>query len=189
LRRNRHRIAFFVIASLLPLAALADGRPALREVRSQEHEVRFLLPADWSRADVPESEALLLVSPVQEAGWQTNVYVELAQDRRPGRSQDQLIETLVGNLERRRQDFVLVGVKPVKHASGLRGTELVYTHTLEGVALTEKELVLRLGDNRLLVVTGSATTPLWTKYQPEIDVVLGSIRPLEAPPASPASAR
>lgn len=174
-----HRTLLFLTVSCISIAAGADEGP--REVQSRRHEIRFQLPAGWGSENLDDAGALLLMSPVQEAGWQTNVFLERAQDRRHGRSHDELIDTLVANLGRHKQDFALRAKRRLRHPSGLRGTELIYTHTVAGVSLTDKELVLRMGDEQLLVVTGSAVTSLWSKYEPEIDAVLTSIRPLDAP--------
>ena len=171
-----------VVVSLVASAVSAQSaEPRLRTLRYPKHDVRLQVPASWEAEELAEQNVVLLMSPVEDAGWQTNVFLEARRDRETGRSEKQMISTLIENLRTQKRAFVLKHSRALVHPSGLRGTELVYTHTVDGIALTEKEIVLRVGAGRLLFVSGSAASSLWRKYEPQIDAVLGSIRPLSSP--------
>jgi hypothetical protein len=137
--------------------------------------VQFEYPSDWSAEEVAEQNVLLLSSPVQEANWQTNIFIELRRDLDTTQSREQRLATLADNLARKKSGFALQSSRVFTHKSGLPAGELIYTHTSQGVPLTEREIILWLPDGRTLFVTGSAVTSLWAKYADQMNVVFDSI--------------
>ena len=134
--------------------------------------VQFEYPSDWSAEEVTEQNVLLLSSPVQEANWQTNIFIERRRDLDTTQPREQRLATLADNLARKKSGFALQSYK-----SGVPAGELTYTHTSQGVPLRERELILWLPDGRTLFVTGSAVTSLWSKYADQMSVVFDSVRP------------
>ena len=138
--------------------------------------VQFEYPSDWTTEEVQGQNVLLLTSPVVEANWQTNVFIELRGDLDTSRTPEQRLATLAGNLKRTKSEFVLQSSRVLHHASGVPAGELIYTHNSQGVPLTEREVILWLEPGKALFLTGSAVTSLWSKYQPQMDVIFDSIR-------------
>ena len=139
--------------------------------------VQFEYPSDWSAEEVMEQNVLLLSSPVQEANWQTNIFIERRRDLDTTQPREQRLATLADNLARKKSGFALQSSRVFTHKSGVPAGELIYTHTSQGVPLTERELILWLPDGRTLFVTGSAVTSLWAKYANQMKVVFDSVRP------------
>jgi len=140
--------------------------------------IQFEYPSDWVAEDVSTQNVLLVSSPVQEANWQANVFLEVRTDEDAAQPHEQRLALLSDNLAKQKKGFVLKASRILAHPSGLGAGELVYTHASQDVPLTEKELILWLGDGRVLFVTGSAVTSLWGKYEPQLNVVFDSVRPL-----------
>jgi photosystem II reaction center protein PsbP len=138
--------------------------------------VQFDYPSDWIAEDVPEQNVLLVSSPIQEANWQTNVFIELRRDLDASQSPEQRLSTLADNLKRTKAGFALQSSRAFTHASGVPAGELIYTHDSQGVPLTEREVILWLEPGKALFVTGSAVTSLWSKYEPQMNVIFDSIR-------------
>ena len=138
--------------------------------------VQFEYPSDWTTEELAEQNVLLLSSPVQEANWQTNVFIELRSDLDASQTPEQRLSTLADNLKRTKSGFALQSSRVFTHASGVPAGELMYTHNSQGVPLTEREVVLWLAPGKALFVNGSAVTSLWSKYQPQMNVVFDSMR-------------
>jgi len=158
--------------------ACAKHAPALPKTYvDSKRGVQFEYPTDWSAEEVTEQNVLLLSSPVQEANWQTNIFIELRRDLDTSQSREQRLATLADNLAKKKSGFALQSSRVFTHKSGTPAGELIYTHTSQGVPLTERELILWLPDGRTLFVTGSAVTSLWSKYADQMSVVFDSVRP------------
>jgi hypothetical protein len=138
--------------------------------------VQFEYPSDWTTEELTEQNVLLLSSPVQEANWQTNVFIELRSDLETSQTPEQRLSTLADNLKRTKPGFALQSSRVFTHASGVPAGELMYTHNSQGVPLTEREVILWLAPGKALFVNGSAVTSLWSKYQPQMNVVFDSMR-------------
>lgn len=140
--------------------------------------IRLEYPSTWTIEELAEQNMLLLMSPVEEANWQTNMFVELRRNLETSKGREQRLATLTDNLSKQKAGFALQSSQLLTHSSGLPGAELLYTHDSQGVPLSEKELVLWLTDEKTLFVTGSAVISLWSKYESEMNVVFDSVRPL-----------
>ena len=141
--------------------------------------IAFHYPADWSVEELEQQHVLLVSSPIQEAGWQTNVFIELRTDQDSGAPVEQRLDTLAENLGKFKHGFSLITSKALSHPSGLPAGELRYTHVTQGVPLTDRELVLWLAPGKTLFVTGSAVTSLWSKYEADINSILNSVTVLK----------
>ena len=133
-------------------------------------------PSDWSAEEVSDQNVLLLSSPVTEANWQTNAFIELRSDDDSSQSHEQRLATLAENLKKTKSGFVLQSSRVFTHASGVPAGELIYTHNSQGVALKEREVILWLDPGKTLFVDGSAVTSLWSKYEPQLNTIFDSIR-------------
>jgi hypothetical protein len=173
----KYVLAIVGVAAIL----VACGQPQPSQSQTytdSKRGVQLQYPADWSVEDLAQQNVLLLSSPLQEANWQTNVFLELRTDLETSQSSEQRLSTLAGNLGQHKTDFALQSSRVFTHASGLPAGELLYTHTSKGVPLRERELVLWFNDGRVLFVTGSTVTTLWNKYESQLDLVFDSIRPV-----------
>jgi hypothetical protein len=150
-----------------------------RSFADPKRGIQFDYPADWTVEELPQHNVLLVSSPIQEANWQTNVFIELRADEEAGVPVERRLATLVENLRKFKQRFALESVGPVTHPSGLPAGELRYTHVTQGVPLTDRELVLWLAPGKTLFVTGSALTALWPKYEAELNTILDSVTVLK----------
>ena len=138
--------------------------------------VQFEYPSDWTAEEVPEQNVLLLSSPVLEADWQTNVFIELRSDLDASQAREKRLSTLAENLKRTKSGFALKSSRVFTHSSGMPAGELIYTHNSDGVPLTERDVILWPAPGKALFVTGSAVTSLWSKYAPQMNVIFDSIR-------------
>ena len=138
--------------------------------------VQFEYPSDWTAEELSQQNVLLLSSPIMEANWQTNVFIELRRDLDMSQTPEQRLSTLADNLKRTKSEFALQSSRVFTHPSGAPGGELIYTHNSQGVPLTEREVVLWLEPGKALFLNGSAVTSLWSKYQPQMNVIFDSIR-------------
>jgi hypothetical protein len=138
--------------------------------------VQLEYPSDWTAEEVSEQNVLLLSSPVQEANWQTNVFIELRSDLDTSQTPEQRLATLADNLKTTKSGFALQSSRVFTHASGVPAGELIYTHSSQGVPLTEREVILWLEPGKALFVNGSAVTSLLSKYEPQMNVIFDSIR-------------
>jgi hypothetical protein len=138
--------------------------------------VQFEYPADWTTEEIAEQNVLLLSSPVQEANWQTNVFIEVRADVDTSQTREQRLATLADNLKRTKSGFALQSSRVFADSSGVPAGELIYTHNSQGIPLTEREVILWLAPGKELFVNGSAVTSLWSKYAPQMNVVFDSIR-------------
>jgi len=172
------RVTAIALLALILACAKHEAAPPKTYVDSKRG-VQFEYPSDWTAEELKEQNVLLLSSPVQEANWQTNIFIELRKDLDAAQTADQRLATLADNLARKKSGFALQSSRLFTHKSGMPAGELIYTHTSQGVPLTERELVLWLRDGRTLFVTGSAVTSLSTKYASQLNVVFDSVRPRE----------
>jgi len=138
--------------------------------------VQFEYPSDWSAEELAQQNVLLLSSPIMEANWQTNVFIELRSDLDSSQPLEQRLATLAENLKRTKSGFALQSSRVFPHPSGIPAGELIYTHNSQGVPLTEREVVLWLDRRTALFVDGSAVTSLWSKYAPQMNTIFDSIR-------------
>ena len=138
--------------------------------------VQFEYPSDWTAEELSQQNVLLLSSPIMEANWQTNVFIELRSDLDTSQTPERRLSTLADNLKRTKSGFALQSSRVFTHPSGAPGGELIYTHNSQGVPLTEREVVLWLEPGKALFLNGSAVTSLWSKYQPQMNVIFDSIR-------------
>src|SRR6266536_6123335 len=122
--------------------------------------VQFEYPADWTAEELAEQNVLLLSSPIMEANWQTNVFIELRSDLETSQTPEQRLSTLADHLKSTKPGFALQSSRVFTHAGGVPGGELIYTNTSQGVPLTESEVVLCLEPRKALFVNGSAVTAL-----------------------------
>lgn len=176
---NDNRSAVTAAVLVLAIILLACGS---REVAKPKRYVdasrgiQFEYPADWTVEDLREQNVLLLSSPVVEKNWQTNIFIELRTDADSATPHERRAAALADNLSRQKNGFRLQSMKNFTHPSGVPAAELIYTHDSQGVALTEREILLWLTPGKVLFVTGSAVTSLWTKYEPQLNVVFDSVR-------------
>jgi hypothetical protein len=173
---NRSVLAIVGVATSLLGCAKATPKP--KTYVDSKRAIQFEYPGDWTAENVAQPDVLLLSSPVQEANWQTNIFLELRTDMDATQPPDRRLATLAENLAKQKGGFALQTSRTLTHSSGLSAGELVYTHSSQGVPLTEKELILWLGDGRVLFVTGAAVTSLWGKYEGQMNTVFDSLRPL-----------
>lgn len=174
----------FAVASAMAcgIAQTETAQPAkVKTYTDTKRAIQFDYPVDWVVEELSSQNVLLVSSPVEEADWQANVFFDLMTDKNPPAPLERRLALLAKNMAKKKKGFELRSSRVISHPSGLSAGELVYTHTSEGVPLTEKELVLRLGDGRALFATGSAVTALWSKYEPQLDVMFQSLRPLREP--------
>jgi hypothetical protein len=158
------------------LASCGKGTAAApKAFADAKRGIQFQYPADWTVEELAQQNVLVVSSPIQEANWQTNVFVELRTDDAPELPIEQRLGTLAENLGKFKQSFVLISSKPVSHPSGVAAGELRYTHVTQGVPLTDRELVLWLAPGKTLFVTGSAVTSLWPKYEADLNTILDSV--------------
>jgi hypothetical protein len=163
-------------AAAILLLVHACGAPKPNTHIDAKRGLQFAYPGDWSIEELSEENSLLLMSPTQEGNWQTNVYLEVRTNLDPGQPIVVRLAVLVQNLSKQKKGFSLASSRSFSHASGRPASELVYTHSSQGVPLTERELIVWLPDNRVLFVTSSVLTSLEAKYQGQIDLILESIR-------------
>jgi hypothetical protein len=147
--------------------------------------VQFEYPGDWTAEELAAQNVLLLSSPVIEADWQTNIFIEMRRDLDRTSTPEQRLATLADNLSRTKKQFALQSTRVFTHANGLTAGELIYTHE----NLTDREVVLRMDGGKWLFVTGSAVTSLWSKYEPQLKIVFDSIRRIPTSAAASPSAR
>jgi hypothetical protein len=138
--------------------------------------VQLEYPSDWTAEEVSEQNVLLLSSPIQEANWQTNVFIELRSDLDTSQTPEKRLATLADNLKTTKSGFALRSTRVFTHASGIPAGELIYTHNSQGVPLTEREVILWLEPGKALFVNGSAVTSLLSKYEPQMNIIFDSIR-------------
>jgi hypothetical protein len=177
--RQLHTVATF---TCLTAIAVSCGKAQPLQPKSfadPKRGIQFQYPADWTVEELAQQNVLLVSSPIQEANWQTNVFIELRTDGDSVQPAEQRLATLAENLGKSKQGFVLTSSKLLVHASGLAGGELQYTHVTQGVPLTDRELILWLGEGKTLFVTASAVTSLWSKYEAQLDNILNSVRVLK----------
>ncbi len=62
--------------------------------------VQFEYPSDWTAEELSEQNVLLLSSPIMEANWQTNVFIELRSNLDTSQTPEQRLSTLAENLKR-----------------------------------------------------------------------------------------
>jgi hypothetical protein len=165
--------------AVLPLLGMACGTldSGTATHRDPTRGIQFEHASDWTLEEIPSQNVLLVMSPVVEANWQANVFIEVRTDQAPADVQSRL-DALLEELPNYKQSFSLIRAQPVSHSSGLQAGEIVYTHVTDGVPLRESELIIWLDEGRTLFVTGSAVASLWQKYEPDISLVLNSVRPL-----------
>lgn len=176
------KISDTILASCIALAITscnAAGPATPKTYTDTKRGLEIQYPADWSVEDVAQEDVLLLMSPVREANWQTNVFLEVRRDEDPALPHDQRLGALAAALRQQKKGFALQGSRVFTHPSGLPAGELLYSHTSQGVPLTEREVIVWLTDQKVVILTGSAVTSLWAKYQPQISVVQDSVHPLE----------
>ena len=167
-----------IATASIALGVMACSAPKPKDYVDSKRGVQLTYPAGWTVEELAAEDVLLLMSPVQEANWQTNVFLEVRTDLDPSQPVEQRLASVVESLPSQKKGFSLVSSRALSHASGLAGGELVYTHSSQGVPVTERELILWLPDNRILFVTASALTSLLAKYEGEINLILGSVRPV-----------
>jgi hypothetical protein len=175
MRQSRFTAALACLATIVVSCAPAQP-PQPKSFTDAKRGIQFQYPADWTVEDLAQQDVLLVSSPIQEANWQTNVFIELRTDLEPAQSHEQRLAVLAENLGKFKQSFALTSSKAVVHPSAVAAGELQYTHVTQGVALTDRELVLWLGEGKTLFVTGSAVTSLWPKYAAQLDTILSSVR-------------
>jgi len=167
-----------ILIGIVIAAAACQNRQAemAKHYVDTKRGIEFDYPSSWSAEELPQQNVLLLSSPVQEANWQTNIFLELRTDLDTAVTHEQRLATLADNLRREKSRFSLQSSRVFMHTSGLPAGEMVYTHLSQGVPLTERELVLWLDGGKTLFVTGSAVTALWSKYDGQMKVVFDSVR-------------
>ncbi len=167
-----------ILICIVIAAAACQNRQAkmAKHYIDSNRGIEFDYPSSWSAEELPQQNVLLLSSPVQEANWQTNIFLELRMDFEPAATREQRLAMLADNLRREKAGFSLQSTRVFTHMSGLPAGELVYTHSSRGVPLTERELVLWLDGGKTLFVTGSAVTALWSKYDGQMKIVFDSVR-------------
>ncbi len=149
-----------------------------KEFTDSKRGLQFNYPADWVVEELAEQNVLLVSSPVQEAGWQTNVFLEVRTDPDRSTPVETRLAEIAESLQERKKGFVLQSSTALaNHSSGLVGGELIYEHSSQGVPLTEREVVLWMTNDKVLFVTGSAVTALWAKYERQLNIVFDSVRP------------
>ncbi len=150
-----------------------------KQFTDSKRGLEFNYPADWVVEELAEQNVLLLSSPVQEAGWQTNVFLELRTDLDTSIPTERRLAEIAESLRHRKKGFVLQSSKALtNHSSGFAGGELIYTHSSQGMPLTEREMVLWITKDKVPFVTGSAVTALWEKYESQLNTVFDSVRPV-----------
>ena len=164
-----------VLASIA-IASATLGAAIPKKYVDAKRGVQFAYPSDWTVEEVPEQNVLLLSSPVMEADWQTNVFIELRSDLGTSQPHEKRLSALAANLKKEKAGFALQSSRVFTHSSGMPAGELIYTHNSDGVPLTEREVILWPAPGKALFVTGSAVTSLWSKYAPQINVIVDSIR-------------
>jgi hypothetical protein len=169
---------FLACLFVATLACSVDPAGEVVTYRDAKRGIQLEHPADWAVEELAVQNVLLVMSPIVEADWQANVFLELRTDLDPEEPIESRLDALVTNLAQHKEAFALKSSQRVIHPSGLEGGELVYTHVTQGVPLTDRELILWLPGGQTLFVTGSAVTALWDKYEADLDVVLTSVRPL-----------
>jgi len=78
--------------AVLPVLGIACGTPALETAthRDLARGIQFEHPSEWTLEEIPGQNVLLLLSPVVEADWQANVFIEVRTDRAPAGVQSRL---------------------------------------------------------------------------------------------------
>jgi hypothetical protein len=167
--------------AVLILLSSVTGTPAAAQTRTLVDSARAIqleYPAGWSCEEVSDGKVRLLMSPVSEADWQTNVYLELRTVPDVRWSSERRLSSYVEQLELHRKNFVLRSSRVLTHSSGLAGGELIFSDNMDGVPLTQRELLLWYPDGRELFVAAAVVTSLWSKYEDQVDLIFDSLRPI-----------
>ena len=69
--------------------------------------VKLEYPASWTVEELADRDVLLQLSPVQEADWQTNIFIELRRDLETSLPREERLRTLADNLDREKAGFAL----------------------------------------------------------------------------------
>jgi hypothetical protein len=175
--RHEKTIATAILALIMLSTACRNREPMQpKKYVDAKRGVQLEYPSDWTAEEVSEQNVLLLSSPVQEANWQTNVFIELRNDLDTSQTPERRLSTLADNLKTTKSGFALQSSRVFTHPSGAPAGELIYTHSSQGVPLTEREVILWLEPGKALFVNGSAVTSLLSKYEPQMNVIFDSIR-------------
>lgn len=169
--------ALMMVGMVLSAAACAPhAPPPPRSYTDAQRGVRFDYPGDWKVEDLRGENVLLVSCPVEEAGWQTNVFIEMRPSPGGVRPPETRLAEAVEGVRAQKKNCVVLGSRVFPHGSGVTAGEMTYTHEIDDVPLTEREVILWFNDGRALYATGSAATRFWSKYEGSIRVILDSLR-------------
>jgi hypothetical protein len=145
--------------------------------RDTPPRIDFARPANWSMEKV--QGGTLLRAPVEEMGWQANIFVETRVND-DWQLIDAGLKKTSAELAKRHQNYREISRDSGLLPSGLRHHRLTYTSTNEGTPLTQWEVLIELeGDPEyhfVLFILASAATAVWGKYQPVFESFLQSVR-------------
>jgi hypothetical protein len=158
----------YLSSSLLFLLAFSTfaGEPS-QTVRfvAPDRSYSFNYPRSWSVEHIAQINGFILMAPSQEANWRANLFFEVRVDSE-SRTIEKAVNDLIPILRSRKSDFKLVRVSDIKLQSGRVAKRIEFTHSKNGVALTEWEILVPMNNNKILFILAATVTRLKEKYQP-----------------------
>jgi hypothetical protein len=136
--------------------------------------ISFSYPAEWTIEEIEDSSGVLLLCPTIEKDWQANVFFDLSIET-TNRKLPQMVDELIPKLNKGKPNFSLLGTARGNLHKGLEYGKISYTCKQDHTDLSEEEVLIPLGEDKLLFVLTSAEISLKQKYQPIFESIINSI--------------
>lgn len=157
----------------------ASRMGALRTHNEENLGLQFDCPDDWKVSELTEMNKVMIESPVNANGLQALVIIHSA-GASNGSSVEQAASQLIAALRETEEDFTFVDQRIGFHEHWPGSAMFEYTRNYYGIAVRDWRLLLSRGTRVGLDVSASCPSDLADRYKRELDVILRSIRPLEA---------
>jgi len=158
---------------------------ASTSIRGDVAGVGFDVPAGWTARPDEAQDAVTLVTGDTYGQLGPLVRIEIVTDPKD-RTVQQTIDDLAHSASSI-DKYKLIRKKLVKHERGFEYAHLEYTQSESGIPEVEAFVVIRLANNKRLIVSAVALKKrAWPKHEPVFAEVVASLElPPESPPALP----
>jgi hypothetical protein len=137
--------------------------------------VTFAYPKDWVVEESTDPVGLYVRPPARDEPWQTNLFLEVRPDP-VDRPLAVALDDAATNVSTSKVDFQLKSKSVLTHPAGFQYGRLEYTNTSSGVPLTQWELIVPMDKGNRLYLQASSAMETWSKYEPDFQKVIDSIR-------------
>ncbi len=153
---------------------VSTGKPKTYE--DENKLIKFQYPDTWE--EKVGAGMVLIASPVQEKGWKTNVQVEVNPET-DSDTIEKILEESASSLKLLKEDVNIQAQGIVKTKTGLSAAQIVYSCSGNGMEFLEKQLIIQAGDKKVVTLTASTIKDLWSKYEPEINMIFDSLEKIK----------